>query len=334
MPFTKEDKVLIKTLIELKRYNANQLDREFPSDRQRPKVVAKATGYTGMVDRRPDSGKRRSTRTADNTDLVDEVALSQEDKPQSRRTVREISRETGIHRSSVTRIIHKDLRLKCFKKRRAQELSDANCKARLQRSRLLLQKFPEHAVDFVFFSDENVFTVTSPVNSQNDGVYASSNVKKCDIAHERLMRCRPTFSSSLMVSVAVSKLGCTELFFVEPRVKVDGRYYGEVLLKKQMLPESCVTLPVTLTRTCFSRTVYTPVHRSRETVQLLQQETPQFISLDLRPPNSPDLNPVDYRIWGWMRERLYKTPVRDNNELNQRLIDTCEHPAERRRRSH
>ena len=56
-------------------------------------------------------------------------------------------------------------------------------------------------------------------------------------APERLLRCRPTFSSMLMVSVAVSKkLGCTELFFVEPRVKVDGRYYREVLLKKQMLP--------------------------------------------------------------------------------------------------
>jgi len=162
--------------------------------------------------------------------------LSQEDKPQSHRTVREISREMGIHRSSVNRIIHKDLRLKCLKKRRAQELSDANCKARLQRSRLLLQKFPDHAADFIFFSDEKVFTVASPVNLQNDRVYAPSNAKKRDIAPERLLRCRPTFSSTLMVSIAVSKLGCTELFFIEPGVKVDGRYYCEVLLKKQMLP--------------------------------------------------------------------------------------------------
>ena len=83
--------------------------------------------------------------------------------------------------------------------------------------RLLLQKFPEHAVDFAFLSDEKVFTVASPVNLQNDRVYAPSNAKLRDIAPERLLRCRPTFSSSsLMVSVAVSKLGCTELFFVEP----------------------------------------------------------------------------------------------------------------------
>src|SRR6218665_1909813 len=52
----------------------------------------------------------------------------------------------------------------------------------------------------------------------------------------RLLRTRPTFSSSQMVSVAVTKLECTELFFVEPGVKVNGEYYRKVLLMKNMLP--------------------------------------------------------------------------------------------------
>ena len=38
-------------------------------------------------------------------------------------------------------------------------------------------------------------------------------------------------------------------------------------------------------------------HRARETFQLLQQETPEFISSDPWPPNSPDLNPLDCKIW-------------------------------------
>jgi len=46
------------------------------------------------VDRRPGSG-RRSTRTDDNVDTVESLLLSKEDKPQSHRTVREISREVG-----------------------------------------------------------------------------------------------------------------------------------------------------------------------------------------------------------------------------------------------
>ena len=47
-------------------------------------------------------------------------------------------------------------------------------------------------------------------------------------------------------------------------------------------------------------------HRARDTIQLLQQETPDFIGPDLSPPNSPDLNPVDYKIWGVMQQRVYE----------------------------
>ena len=38
--------------------------------------------------------------------------------------------------------------------------------------------------------------------------------------------------------------------------------------------------------------------------------------------NSPGLNPVDYRIWGLMQQRLYKTPVRDTIDLKKRLVHT------------
>jgi len=65
-----------------------------------------------------------------------------------------------------------------------------------------------------------------------------------------------------------------------------------------------------------------PAHRARDTVQLLHQETPAFISPDLWPPNSPDLNPVDYQIWGLMQQHLYKTPVCDTIDLKKRLVDT------------
>jgi len=60
----------------------------------------------------------------------------------------------GIHRSSLSRIICKDLHLKCFKRRRAQELTDANCAACMKRAKLLIQKFPQYVTDFVFFTDK------------------------------------------------------------------------------------------------------------------------------------------------------------------------------------
>ena len=41
------------------------------------------------------------------------------------------------------------------------------------------------------------------------------------------------------------------------------------------------------------------------------------------PPNSPELNPIDYNcVWGLMQERVYKTEMRDTADLKQRLFDT------------
>jgi len=37
----------------------------------------------------------------------------------------------------------------------------------MKRAKLLLQKFPQYAIDFVFFTDKKVFSVTSPDNRQN-----------------------------------------------------------------------------------------------------------------------------------------------------------------------
>jgi len=65
-------------------------------------------------------------------------------------------------------------------------------------------------------------------------------------------------------------------------------------------------------------------HLARQTIEFLQRETLKFIPPDLWHPNRPDLNPVDYRIWGVMQDRVYQTPVREVACLRQRLIDTIE----------
>ena len=58
-----------------------------------------------------------------------------------------------------------------------------------------------------------------------------------------------------------------------------------------------------------------PAHRARETVELLQTEAPALIPPTLWPPNSPDLNPVDYKIWSVMQEKVYRYQIHDVTEL-------------------
>ena len=95
-----------------------------------------------------------------------------------------------------------------------QELTSTNRDARLTRAKKVLRLYPQLAVDFIFFFDEKIFTVTPPVNLQNDRVYVPQSSKKRDVAADRLLRIHPTFSKLLTVSVTVSKLGCTDMIFV------------------------------------------------------------------------------------------------------------------------
>ena len=64
-----------------------------------------------------------------------------------------------------------------------------------------------------------------------------------------------------------------------------------------------------------------PAHRARETVGLLQREVPAFIAPNPWPPNSPDLNPVDYKVWDTMQDHVYRAKMRDVDDLKQHLVD-------------
>ena len=46
-----------------------------------------------------------------------------------------------------------------------------------------------------------------------------------------------------------------------------------------------------------------------------KKEKCQFISPILWPPNSPDLNPVDYSVWSILQEKVYKTRITDLDDL-------------------
>ena len=84
-----------------------------------------------------------------------------------------------------------------------------------------------------------------------------------------------TMQYAVMVSVTVSKLGCTELIFVDPGVKVDGNtYHRDVLLSQQMLPS--------IRQIAGDLFVFqqdsAQAHHAHATVKYLCQVTPEFMS--------------------------------------------------------
>src|SRR5678816_977606 len=64
-----------------------------------------------------------------------------------------------------------------------------------------------------------------------------------------------------------------------------------------------------------------PAHGAQVTVELLQTETPGFIPATLWPHNSPDLNPVDYKMWSVMQAEVNRYRINDVNELCHRIVE-------------
>ena len=94
---------------------------------------------------------------------------------------------------------------------------ESRCTLRLICMKKIVASVSMLAVDFIFFIDEKIFTVAPPVNIQNDCMYVAETIMMW-----RRLRTRLTFSNSLMVSTAVSKLGCSSLVFVGPGMEING----------------------------------------------------------------------------------------------------------------
>jgi len=84
-------------------------------------------------------------------------------------------------------------------------------------------------------------------------------------------------------------------------VKINCGYYRDMLLSQQLLP---VMRGMSGDFFIFQQDS-APAHRACDTVRFLEQSIPTFIPPDLWPPNSTDFNPVDYKIWGDIQQRVH-----------------------------
>src|SRR6218665_1801079 len=92
-------------------------------------------------------------------------------------------------------------------------------------------------------------------------------------------------STSVMVSVAISKMGKSRIVVIEPGAKVNSQYYCRNLLGDGLLPD---IRAICQHHTWTLQQDGAPSHTAKNTMESLRRENISFIEPDMWPgPNSP-----------------------------------------------
>lgn len=250
---------------------------------------------TGSIKKRYGGGRRStSTGRANVANVRKRMARNSE------RSAAQMARELNVSDRSVRRILKDKLKLKPFKRFKSQELTTLQRSKRFERSKVLIRMGRRGELPNLVFSDEKTFCIEQFVNKQNDRNWLSGRASDHS---DELRVTRRQGADQVMVWAAITENGRSPLIFMpmgRNEVKINQHIYRENVLEAGLLPWA---------REHFGSKRWTfqqdsaPSHKAKGTQNWLKKNVPAFIPHELWPSSSPDLNPLDYCVWGILQAR-------------------------------
>jgi inhibitor of nuclear factor kappa-B kinase subunit alpha len=205
-------------------------------------------------------------------------------------SMRSLAREFDVSEGTIRNVVHEDLRYKSYVMRRGQFMSQAIQDNRLLRSRMLLNKLkhPESPGELWFFSDEKNFDQDQKVNRRNDRWLCNDPSEVPTVMHTK-------FPASLMVLGVVSSEGhVMPPHFFEQGLRLNADGYVNVLqtVVKPWIDEVSDGRPYVVQQDS------APCHKAKKTQDWMADHFHDHVTPNMWPPSSPDLNPLDYYVWG------------------------------------
>lgn len=260
-----------------------------------------------------------------NNEAIEVAVLGQVSlENQQAQSLTTISREVSVSSSTVYRILHKH-KYHPYKIKLVQELYEDDFDRRLEFCELLSQRLTDnpHLLHNLCFSDECTFSVNGLVNRHNCRYWAESDPHVVREYHTQ---------NPQKLNVWCGILGdhIVGPFFL------DGNLNGESYLE---LLREVIDPRIT--------TIIENDHNLSEDLLVFQQDgAPPHFALPVRqflnetfpnrwigrrgsmmewPPRSPDLSPLDFFLWGYLKTKIYATQPESLEDLRQRIEYECLH---------
>ena len=229
----------------------------------------------------------------------------------------------SLDKSSFNRITREDLKLKPYKILRLHKVTEQQCVARLKMGRMLARK-PLAWYQTIAVSDEAWFCLSGHVfNRQNNVCYSPSGSGTPDQWRSEAEQ------SPLKVMVFCCLTGSGHKFgpfFLPHQGRVTQHSYRE-LLESELFPQ----MRQELGRRSWNELVWQQdgagPHQANMVMEWLDTVfANRMLALKSRrgdswAPSSPDMNPADFFLWGYLKEKVYSPPPTTIPALKRKIRD-------------
>lgn len=296
----------------LRMYRQKYPSRKMPS-RSFFATIHRRLCETGSLDvHKPDSGRQRISRTVD---AEERVVQALQRNPST--SIRVVSRETHIPQTIVWRIVH-DEGLYPYHLQRVQALQPGDYSSRMDFARWYVQEkaADRHFAASVLFTDEAAFSLEGVMNCHNLHRWADENphATRPHAAQQR-------FSVNVWAGIVGD---CLLGPYILPD-RLNGSTYLTFL--QEVLPDMLNNVPMPIRRRIQFQHDGAPAHFSTHVRAHLQATFPGgWIGRGgpiAWPPRSPDLSPVDFFLWGFLKGLVYETPVETPEDLVGRIVEAA-----------
>ena len=271
------------------------------------------------------SGRKALARTPES---IKKVKSAIDDDPS--KSLRKIAQEVNGSYSSVWRIARKDLGLTPYKVTIHHKLTAVDQEQRVRFARWFSQKCQSEPafLENVWFSDEAHFQLDGGVNTQNCRIWAT---ERPDVVMEK-----PLHSQKVTAWCAFSAKGIIGPFWFEQldgsAVTITKGRYTKTL--NRFWTRLQAKHPATLDVFWFQQDGATP-HTSNIALEWLETHfCDRVISRKTGhpwPAHSPDLTPLDFFLWGFLKSRVYQGVPKTlpdlkaaiGQEIRRISVDTC-----------
>ena len=218
-----------------------------------------------------------------------------------------MAKKFGVSHSTINYQINNVIDKKKVKKPKGQVLSGASIEKRWKRSWQMYRRLRGQRWTKVITTDEAWFYLVN-INRKTRVQYISRDQTKsvCDTFVEE------SHTKGVMVWLGILANGCTKVRFVKKGAKIDSNYYIQKILKPFIKEDIPKLYP---NKDFLFQQDSAPSHRSKMTRKFLRENKIPYITPEQWLPNSPDVAPMDFFLWGYLKWRVNQRKFKTLNGL-------------------